>query len=195
MISRNQESEEDENDLEEVKALKVHRRYLKSLLQSTRQSALPAREARGPCSGRCSADDEYPQLCIAPGYTILVINTNILLSSLSAISSLIELQKWTVVILLPVVMELDGLLTNILPQLNEATQTAEAAMAYIAGHIRSHLMSLATWTSETTVHHGSGGHVVTGKIAKSLEPVTLKADKSLFFQEAGVERICVIMKS
>ncbi|KAF5313943.1 hypothetical protein D9619_013126 [Psilocybe cf. subviscida] len=75
---RRQESKENENNSEEIKALKARHRYLKSLLQSARQSA--------------------SLLCIVPGHTILVVDTNILLSLLSIVSSLIESQKWTVVV-------------------------------------------------------------------------------------------------
>ncbi len=39
-----------------------------------------------------------PTLEVMPGYTVLVIDTNILLSSLSVVSSLVESNRWTVVI-------------------------------------------------------------------------------------------------
>ncbi|KAF5330656.1 hypothetical protein D9619_005946 [Psilocybe cf. subviscida] len=143
-VEASEGSEDDENDSEEIKVLKARRRYLKSLLQSAGQSVSPVRKARGPRSARRSAEDGRPQLCIVPGYTILVVDTNILLSSLSVVASLIESQKWTVVVPLPVVMELDGLSTNLSPQLGEA---AEAALAYVAGHVRSHSTSLKVQTS------------------------------------------------
>ena len=79
-----------------------------------------------------------------PGYTSLVVDTNILLSSLSMVSSLIESLRWTVVIPLPVIMELDGLSSNT-SQLGEAAQTA---MSYISSHIRSHALSLKVQTSK-----------------------------------------------
>lgn len=53
--------------------------------------------------------------------------------------------KWTVVVPLPVIMELDGLSSNLTPQLADA---AVAAIDYIASHIRSHSASLKVQTSK-----------------------------------------------
>jgi hypothetical protein len=60
------------------------------------------------------------------------------------VSSLIESFCWTVVVPLPVIMELDGLSSNT-SQLGEA---AQSAMAYISSHIRSHALSLKVQTSK-----------------------------------------------
>jgi protein SMG6 len=84
-------------------------------------------------------------LPIAPGYTVLVVDTNILLSSLSMFASLVESLRWTVLIPLPVVMELDGLKSNSSPQLSEA---ADSALSYITSHLRSHSSSLKVQTSK-----------------------------------------------
>ena len=78
-----------------------------------------------------------------PGYTILVLDTNILLSSLSMVTSLVESLRWTVVVPLPAIMELDGLASNVTP-LGEA---AKAAIALVASHVRSHADSLKVQTS------------------------------------------------
>lgn len=59
-------------------------------------------------------------------------------------ASIVESLQWTVVVPLPVIMELDGLSSNPAPQLSEA---AQSAMAYIASHIRSHTVSLKVQTS------------------------------------------------
>jgi len=75
---------------------------------------------------------------------MLVIDTNILLSSLSVLASIIEKVLWTVVIPVPVIMELDGLSSNT-SQLGEA---ARAAMSYISSHIRTHSASLKVQTSK-----------------------------------------------
>ncbi|KAJ3833216.1 PIN domain-containing protein, partial [Lentinula raphanica] len=82
---------------------------------------------------------------IVAGYTLLVIDTNILLSSLSMFSSLVESKSWTVVVPLPVIMELDGLRSNSSPELSEA---ARAALDYITSHILSHSLSLKIQTSK-----------------------------------------------
>lgn len=81
---------------------------------------------------------------MVPGYTILVVDTNILLSSLSSFSSLVESLKWTVIVPLPVIMELDGLSSN--P--SALGQVASAALGYITSHFRSHSLSLKILTSK-----------------------------------------------
>lgn len=76
---------------------------------------------------------------------MLVLDTNIILSSLSIVITLIESLRWTVIVPLPVIMELDGLSSAESPQLAE---TAKAAMAYISSHIKSMSMSLKVQTSK-----------------------------------------------
>ena len=49
---------------------------------------------------------------MVPGYTVLVVDTNILLSSLSIFASLVESSRWTILVPLAVVTELDGLSNN-----------------------------------------------------------------------------------
>ncbi|CAA7267658.1 unnamed protein product [Cyclocybe aegerita] len=136
-------SEDDENDSEEIKNLKARRRYLKSLLKAGSMGTSSPRRARLPRSSRTAADSR-PKLAILAGYTNLVVDTNILLSSLAMVSSLVESLSWTVIIPLPVIMELDGLSSNA-SQLGEA---AQAAMSYISSHIRSHALSLKVQTSK-----------------------------------------------
>ncbi|KAJ6547339.1 hypothetical protein B0H19DRAFT_1075225 [Mycena capillaripes] len=135
------EESEDEDDTDEVKALKARRRYLQSLLSSEKRTPVssPASRPRARTSHSARA-----ALAIVPGYTILVIDTNILLSSLPMFASVVESFQWTVVIPLPVIMELDGLSSNP-SQLGEA---AQAAMTYLSSHIRSHATSLKVQTSK-----------------------------------------------
>jgi protein SMG6 len=78
-----------------------------------------------------------------PGYTVLVLDTNILLSSLSMVTSLVESLRWTVVVPLPAIMELDGLGSNA-TALGEA---AKGAIEFIASHVRSHSDGLKVQTS------------------------------------------------
>lgn len=75
---------------------------------------------------------------------MLVVDTNILLSSLPMLASVIESFRWTVIIPVPVIMELDGLSANT-SQLGEA---AQAAMTYISSHFKSHSTSLKVQTSK-----------------------------------------------
>jgi protein SMG6 len=77
------------------------------------------------------------------GYTVLVLDTNILLSSLSMVTSLVESLRWTVVVPLPAIMELDGLASNA-TALGEA---AKAAIEFVASRVRSHSDALKVQTS------------------------------------------------
>lgn len=138
-----EQSEDDENDSEEVKDLKARRRYLRSLLVSGQRAPahVPKQRSRPARSRKIVS---MPSLNIVAGYTILVLDTNIILSSLSAVASIIESLRWTVVLPVPVIMELDGLSSNP-SKLGEA---AQEAIAYITSHIRSHSASLKVQTSK-----------------------------------------------
>jgi hypothetical protein len=138
-----EQSEDDENDSEEVKNLKARRRYLRSLLVSAERAPAHAPKQRSR-PARSRKDASMPSLNIVAGYTILVLDTNIILSSLSAVASIIESLRWTVVLPVPVIMELDGLALNP-SKLGEA---AQEAIAYITSHIRSHSASLKVQTSK-----------------------------------------------
>lgn len=85
-----------------------------------------------------------PANAIVPGHTVLVVDTNILLSSLSMFASLVESLRWTVIVPLPVIMELDGLATSSLPQLAEASR---AALSFISSNLKALSTSLKIQTS------------------------------------------------
>jgi protein SMG6 len=78
-----------------------------------------------------------------------VVDTNILLSSLSSIASLVKSLRWTIIVPLAVVTELDGIAKNE-SALGEA---AAAAVSYISAHIRSHSLSLKVQTSKGNYLH------------------------------------------
>jgi protein SMG6 len=63
---------------------------------------------------------------------------------MSMLASVIESLCWTVVIPVPVIMELDGLSSNS----SQLGETARSAMTYISSHIRSHSPSLKIQTSK-----------------------------------------------
>lgn len=137
------EGEEDENDSEEVKALKARRQYLRSLLQN--QQHRPPRQNHSRARQPLRPETIAKQLTLVPGHTVLVMDTNLLLSSLTLFSSLVESFLWTVIVPLPVIMELDGLANNTSsPQL---ALGAKEAAAYINAHIRSHSASMKVQTS------------------------------------------------
>jgi predicted ribonuclease YlaK len=83
-------------------------------------------------------------LKLVPGYTVLVVDTNILLSSFSDFSALVRSCRWTVVVPLAVITELDGISSNE----NELGAVASAAVSFISSHIRSHGISLKVQTSK-----------------------------------------------
>jgi protein SMG6 len=151
-----EESEDDENDSEEAKALKVsfflwkniladlflcqaRRRHLQSFLQSAKHESTAISSSPPHRRHRARAPKKVP------GYTVLVVDTNIFLSSLLMVSALIESLRRTIIVPLPVVMEVDGLSANFTSQLGDAAQTA---MTYISSHIRSHASSLKVQTSK-----------------------------------------------
>ena len=72
---------------------------------------------------------------------MLVIDTNILLSSVAEFSSFVKSGRWTVFVPLPVIIELDSQSSNTSP---EATT---AALRYIISHVKSHAISLKVLTS------------------------------------------------
>ena len=131
------EDEELDSD-PEVRALQERRSYLRSL-QSGREHRRRSHFGRPPRSNGPSR----PLLNAKAGYTILVVDTNVLLSTLSTIISLVESQKWTVVIPLAVITELDGISNN--P--TELGRAAQEASKYITNNIRTHSMSLKVQTS------------------------------------------------
>ncbi|GAA5893303.1 hypothetical protein JCM6882_007999 [Rhodosporidiobolus microsporus] len=108
------EDEENEEDSEAVKELKARRRALKAVIrqarQATRSSIGAAASGRGlhtKLGGKASA---IPK--VFAGFTVLVFDTNILLTSIKLFRELIEAECWTVVVPLAVITELDGLKRN-----------------------------------------------------------------------------------
>ncbi|KAJ7470538.1 hypothetical protein FB451DRAFT_1254044 [Mycena latifolia] len=182
------EESEDEDDTEEVKALKARRRYLQSLLSSEKRTPVSSPVSR---TRPRSSHPARASLPIVPGYTILVVDTNILLSSLSLFASVVESLQWTVVVPLPVIMELDGLSSNP-SQLGEA---AQAAMTYLSSHIRSHATSLKVQTSKgnylTTLSvRAEQVDFATGTSDRNMDDLILKA--AIWQDEHWVDRSAML---
>ncbi|KAL5511564.1 hypothetical protein ACEPAH_4781 [Sanghuangporus vaninii] len=135
------ESSSDGEESEEVKVLKARRRELLRMLRSATET--PKTRSR-PRRSRPRRTAQRHALRVLPGYTVLVIDTNILLSSLSMFASLVESSKWTILVPLAVITELDGISANTSP-LGEA---ATSAISYISTHIRTHSLSLKVQTSK-----------------------------------------------
>ncbi|KAJ7578382.1 hypothetical protein C8J56DRAFT_868550 [Mycena floridula] len=142
-----EESSDDEDDSEQVKVLKARRRYLKSLLRTAHhhqpRAPSPARRHRARGS-RHGSKAPAQNLSFRPGYTVLVLDTNILLSSLSDVAKLIESYRWTVLIPVPVLMELEGLSLNP-SQLGDA---AKEALTFIGLRMKTHGRSLKVQTTK-----------------------------------------------
>jgi hypothetical protein len=113
-------------------------------LMETGQRSSGARSHTNSRKARRRSTLKANSLRVVPGYTVLVFDTNILLSSLSIFSSLVESLRWTIVVPLAVITELDGISSNA-SQLGDA---AKAAISYIISHVRSHSMSLKVQTSK-----------------------------------------------
>lgn len=132
------EFEDGETDDPELAILRERRQHLHSLLDhsaplSTR-AGLP-RSARHPKARGVS---------VIAGYTTLIFDTNVLLSSLSLFSSLVDNALYTLIVPLPVVTELDGI-SRQPPPLGTA---AASAIGYLEQHVKSHSLALKIQTSK-----------------------------------------------
>ncbi|KWU43213.1 hypothetical protein RHOSPDRAFT_19915 [Rhodotorula sp. JG-1b] len=131
---------EDENDSEEVKALKARRRQLKSIIRQARASTRAPRGQKGAASKAkfgSKAAAAIPR--VFPGYTVLVFDTNILLTSIALLSELVAAECWTIVIPLAVVTELDGIKRNSTPlgvAASEAIDYLEQAVRGYSRHLK-----------------------------------------------------------
>lgn len=114
------EDEEDMDEDEEIRVLKVRhlfqasRIYTDLLTQARRRElrarAPPTSPRRKPArAARSQPTPARPTARVVAGYTVLVLDTNIFLSSLPTIAQLVSSQRWTVVVPLAVITELDGL--------------------------------------------------------------------------------------
>ncbi|GAA5991646.1 hypothetical protein JCM11641_000208 [Rhodosporidiobolus odoratus] len=134
------EDEDDEEDSEAVKELKARRRALKAVIRNARTRRIPANggAVASKLGGKAAS---LPRLFA--GFTVLVFDTNILLTSLKLFRELVEAECWTIVVPLAVITELDGLKRN-------ATALGAAAVEmvdYLESAIRTHSRYLKIQTS------------------------------------------------
>ncbi|KAG0142488.1 hypothetical protein CROQUDRAFT_233492 [Cronartium quercuum f. sp. fusiforme G11] len=119
-----EEEEEDEDrdggDNELVRSLKARRRELRAILNQIKNPVKsPASNVnpnvnvatKAPSARTTKNLSAKPQARVnaLPGYTVLVLDTNILIGMLSIVKDLLESERWTIVIPLVVITELDGL--------------------------------------------------------------------------------------
>ncbi|PWN22544.1 hypothetical protein BCV69DRAFT_146975 [Microstroma glucosiphilum] len=116
----------EETDSVEVKELKARRLQLLNMLDAAqprrpqRTEEIHSQKAKKP-SGE-TRRELSPACKSVPGYTILLLDTNILLASDDYLRHLVECRKWTVVVPLAVITELDGLKKNKPPLGEEAAK-------------------------------------------------------------------------
>ncbi|SCZ89300.1 BZ3500_MvSof-1268-A1-R1_Chr9g10361 [Microbotryum saponariae] len=173
--SDDEEVEDDENDSPTVRELKARRRHLKAVIRQARLATRgPAPTSIRRLGGATSNKKRKAKsngsmrtlLKVLPGYTVLVFDTNILLSSMKLFRDLVEAEVWTIVVplageLLPIIFalsdaisahshahatvitELDGLRRNESP----LGVAASEAISYLEATIRTHGRFLKVLTS------------------------------------------------
>ncbi|SPO37864.1 uncharacterized protein PSFLO_03341 [Pseudozyma flocculosa] len=151
---------------EAVRQLRERKRYLKGVLRSTKailetsaphkppqsRGSRPKAKAPGGRNGSNVAATNtldstrrkpFSFHGVLPGYTVLLMDTNVLVTPGDLLKQLVESQRWTVVVPLAVVTELDGLKRNA----NALGEEAARAIRFLEGHIRSHAKWLKVQTS------------------------------------------------
>ncbi|ETS61663.1 hypothetical protein PaG_04161 [Moesziomyces aphidis] len=135
---------------DEIQALHARSCYLRDVLSSVRSTLTRggggshAAKERGTRVGRVKTD-AAASACenIVPGYTVLVVDTNIIVTPGEVIAQLIESQRWTLIIPLAVITELDGLRRND----SELGRHAERAIRLLETRIRTHAKFVKVQTS------------------------------------------------
>ena len=112
---------------------------MKSVIKQAKVTAAslaagPPSRTKKPKAKRSSERGQKSTISAVAGYTVLILDTNILLAPGKLLEDLIESKRWTVVIPLAVITELDGLQKNPEP----LGPRAKAALHYTETHIRSH---------------------------------------------------------
>jgi protein SMG6 len=124
---------EDDDD-PELAVLRDRFKHLQSLVPAPADTSKPTNRAQ----------TRPPPLRVIQGYTTLVFDTNVLLSSLTLLVRLIESGRWTIVIPLPVLTELDGLAREPAPLGIEAVK----AISYLEANVRTRSMVLRIQTTK-----------------------------------------------
>ena len=129
---------------EAIRQLRERRRYLKSVLRSAMATAPESsRSTTGSRNPKNTSDSVSKVPRFAAGYTVLVIDTNVLVTPGELLRQLVESNKWMVIVPLAVITELDGLKRNN----NTLGEEADRAIKFLESHIRSHTKYLKVQTS------------------------------------------------
>lgn len=79
----------------------ARRKYLRNLVRMSQRTSPRAAPPSPPVPSRRGPKSHAPtrpMLNVLPGYTVLVVDTNILLSSLSVVTSLVDSNRWTIIV-------------------------------------------------------------------------------------------------
>ncbi|BGP08709.1 hypothetical protein JCM10049v2_004558 [Rhodotorula toruloides] len=185
--SDDEEDFEDENDSEEVKELKARRRHLKAIIRQARS----ATRSSGKASLKVKLGGKAASLPkVFPGYTILVFDTNVLLTSIQLFSELVAAECWTIIVPLAVVTELDGLKRNSTPLGVAANEVIDYLEQAIRGYSRflkiqtsrgNYLKDLAIRNESIDFRGGAdssyegGDYGSSNDIARTMDDVILRA--------------------
>uniref|UniRef100_V5EZX4 PIN domain-containing protein n=2 Tax=Kalmanozyma brasiliensis (strain GHG001) TaxID=1365824 RepID=V5EZX4_KALBG len=132
---------DDADPSDEIRALHARSCFLRSLLckrpNAAKSSTKPDRSN--------SKKGASPSVCedLLPGYTTLVVDTNILVIPGDIIANLIDTKRWMVIVPLAVITELDGLRRND----SDVGREAERAIQFLESHIKSHAKCFKVQTS------------------------------------------------
>ncbi|KAI5475658.1 nucleotide binding protein, PINc domain protein [Pseudohyphozyma bogoriensis] len=137
------EDDDDETDSPAVRELKARRRQLKAVIKQARLATRSPHSVRRVSSAKTKAFNGRPTATVFPGYTVLVFDTNVMLSSMKLFRDLVEAERWTIIVPLAVVTELDGLKKNAAP----LGTSADEAITYLETAIRTHSRYLKVQTS------------------------------------------------
>ncbi|KAL8283301.1 hypothetical protein RQP46_005711 [Phenoliferia psychrophenolica] len=138
------DDDEDPADSDAVRELKARRRELKAIVREARQATRPQSKSGAVGAPRQKkANRNRPTVSTFPGFTVLVFDTNILLTSLRLFCDVVETETWTVVVPLAVITELDGLKKNA----SALGSAAAAAITYLEASIRQRSRHLKVQTS------------------------------------------------
>ncbi|GAA5820940.1 hypothetical protein JCM3770_002637 [Rhodotorula araucariae] len=178
------EDDEDENDSEAVRELKARRRQLKAIIRSARSATRgPAGKVGGGVKVKLGGKAaSLPK--VFPGYTVLVFDTNILLTSITLFSELIAAECWTVVVPLAVITELDGLRRNQTALGHAAAEVIDYLELAIRGYSRylkiqtsrgNYLKDLAIRNESIDFAAESTAAASSHDVARSMDDVILRA--------------------
>jgi protein SMG6 len=143
-IELESESEDEDPDLAVLRVCPYHSPMYKADVQERRRHLRSLVNGNAPAPTTKSKKAPKHRLQVVPGYTMLVFDTNVLLSSLSLFSKLVESGIWSIVVPLPVVTELDGLSKEPAP----LGPSAKQAVQYLESRIRTHSLCLKIQTTK-----------------------------------------------